>query len=167
MRKVEEIKADIEAFETNPYNKDGTFDVERGATLQAEARAALTADIPLDRLSALCAAECLALREEVKRLARAENARLNGYYINHATCHECPCKLNFDARTAERDQLAADLDRAIKALVDLGHCTRYPGFTCDADFPAACPECIREWLHDATCRKNEDDNCDEDCEVEE
>jgi predicted Zn-ribbon and HTH transcriptional regulator len=53
-----------------------------------------------------------------------------------------------DGVAKERDALAAAVKKAAKALVDLGHCTHYPGFTCDADFPAACPECIEEWLQE-------------------
>jgi hypothetical protein len=50
------------------------------------------------------------------------------------------------AISAALDRAVVERDKAIKTLVDMGFCTHYPGFTCDEDFPAACPECIREWL---------------------
>lgn len=37
--------------------------------------------------------------EEMRTLKQAKGA-----HINHATCHECPCKLNFDAMKAELEQ---------------------------------------------------------------
>ena len=33
-----------------------------------------------------------------------------------------------------------------RALSDMGFCTHYPGYTCDKDWPSACPKCIRRWL---------------------
>jgi len=38
------------------------------------------------------------------------------------------------------------LKMASKLLSDYGHCTHYPGYTCDKGFPEACPACIKRWL---------------------
>jgi len=50
------------------------------------------------------------------------------------------------AATATIKELKGALSKAAKMLADAGHCTHYPGYTCDKDFPAACPECISKWL---------------------
>ncbi len=42
------------------------------------------------------------------------------------------------------------LKKAIKMLANVlnetDYCTHYPGYTCDKDFPAECPECIIEYF---------------------
>jgi predicted Zn-ribbon and HTH transcriptional regulator len=50
------------------------------------------------------------------------------------------------AATATIKELKGALSKAAKMLADAGQCTHYPGYTCDKDFPAACPECISKWL---------------------
>jgi hypothetical protein len=31
-------------------------------------------------------------------------------------------------------------------MADDGFCTKYPGYTCDKEFPTECPECILQWI---------------------
>lgn len=31
-------------------------------------------------------------------------------------------------------------------MSDDGFCTHYAGYTCDKDFPEACPKCIARWI---------------------
>lgn len=31
-------------------------------------------------------------------------------------------------------------------MADDGFCTHYGGYTCDKDFPEACPKCIEGWM---------------------
>ena len=38
-------------------------------------------------------------------------------------------------------------DTAVRELVELGYCTHYPGYTCDRDFPEACPACIKRCIN--------------------
>jgi hypothetical protein len=48
---------------------------------------------------------------------------------------------------AGRAQAAEKLaEMAVKTLVEAGHCTHYPGYTCDKDWPKACAKCIKRWL---------------------
>ena len=42
-------------------------------------------------------------------MSENEIARLKGCHINHATCHECPCKLNFDEMRADNARLQSQL----------------------------------------------------------
>ncbi len=46
----------------------------------------------------------------------------------------------------EITRLKAERDAAVKYMAELGFCTHYPGYTCDKEFPAACPKCISRWL---------------------
>ena len=41
----------------------------------------------------------------------------------------------------------AERDKAVLELVEAGYCTHYPGYTCDQEFPAACPTCIKRCLN--------------------
>lgn len=51
--------------------------------------------------------------------------------------HECYMAAKYGTTKAERDE-------ATKTLVDeYGFCTHYAGYTCDRDFPKACPACIK------------------------
>jgi hypothetical protein len=46
--------------------------------------------------------------------------------------------------TAKYGETKSERDDAVKILVDeYGFCTHYPGYTCDRDFPKACPACIK------------------------
>jgi hypothetical protein len=44
---------------------------------------------------------------------------------------------------ARNGRTKEERDKAIKILADDGYCTHYPGYTCDRDFPKACPACIK------------------------
>jgi hypothetical protein len=57
MRAVEEIKADIDLLEGSPSYYGNEWKKPKRDQLQAELFRVLTASIPLNRLSALCAAE--------------------------------------------------------------------------------------------------------------
>ena len=62
--------------------------------------------------------------EEMRTLKQAKGA-----HINHATCHECPCKLNFDAMKAELEQEETDHQETAKYLED----TRQKHLKAEAD----------------------------------
>lgn len=36
---------------------------------------------------------------------------MSGYHINEATCHACPCKVNFDAFKTRADKAEAEVAR--------------------------------------------------------
>lgn len=55
MRKIDEIKAEIESL--RPFAKCGLLNHADTESLEMEFRAALTSDMPLERLEAICAAE--------------------------------------------------------------------------------------------------------------
>ena len=57
--------------------------------------------------------------EEIAEL-QARVKELEAYHINEATCHACPCKLNFDGFKARVKELEAELDYARKRIVTLG-----------------------------------------------
>ena len=40
------------------------------------------------------------------------------YHINHATCHDCPCKNNFDSMKSQLSQANAELERVRKVGVE-------------------------------------------------
>lgn len=97
MRSVEEIKADTDRLDSliARYTADGFpvrhFEFQK-ARCETELRAALTADIPLDRLEALCAAEregrCVVLPAMDKTIVHCINGLGGVYdcYVNGIMC---------------------------------------------------------------------------------
>lgn len=44
------------------------------------------------------------------------------------------------------EQIKQADEAQLKALAESGFCTHYPGYTCDKNFPDACPKCIKRWM---------------------
>jgi hypothetical protein len=61
---------------------------------------------------------------EKERTARlAAEVRLAENHINHASCHECPCKLNFNkykARAIAAEARVGELEKVVRRLAGMG-----------------------------------------------